>query len=207
MLRFRAQSVFNTPHRARPVSAGQCYARGLARIPWLIVTEVVRNFSFTLAGSFSILPWVFLRLREHTPAVDLGRDLLLLIAGLFLSLPALVLFFRLALATEAVVLHEPDIAGAFMRSFRMMRGRFERWLELMAVSVVLAVAVILLTTIVSLAVPALPTSIPVALGWLLLTVLLPVIQYAWTFFYLRLVEVDEPAIEVGPAYALESGGE
>jgi hypothetical protein len=29
----------------------------------------------------------------------------------------------------------------------------------------------------------------------------PIIQYAWTFFYLRLVEIDQPMIEVGPLYA------
>jgi hypothetical protein len=205
MLRFRAQSVFNTPRRVRPAPASQCYARGLARLPWLVVTEAVRNFSFTLAGSFSILPWVFLQLREHALTMDLGRELLLLMLGIFLSLPALFLFFRLALATEAVVLHEPDMAGAFVRSFRMMRGRFERWLELIAASVVLALVGILLMAIVSLAVPALSTSTLVAVGLLLLTIVMPVIQYAWTFFYLRLVEIDEPAIEVGPTYALRSG--
>ena len=38
---------------------------------------------------------------------------------------------------------------------------------------------------------------------LVITAITPVIQYAWTFFYLRLVEAELglPGVEVGPAYA------
>jgi hypothetical protein len=32
-----------------------------------------------------------------------------------------------------------------------------------------------------------------------------VIQYAWTFFYLRLIEIEEPLQEVGPMYAAGAG--
>ena len=43
MLRFRARSVFNTPPGERPAPVTECYARGLRRVPWLLVTEIVRN--------------------------------------------------------------------------------------------------------------------------------------------------------------------
>jgi hypothetical protein len=41
--------------------------------------------------------------------------------------------------------------------------------------------------------------------WLLIIAITPVIQYAWTFFYLRLIEIEQPLQEVGPMYA--AGGE
>ena len=44
-------------------------------------------------------------------------------------------------------------------------------------------------------------STQVALFWLMVIAATPVVQYAWTFFYLRLVEIDEPFLEVGPLYA------
>src|SRR6185503_2723394 len=50
MLRFRTQSVFNTPLETRPAPATECYARSLRRLPWLIVTEVVRNFAIVFAS-------------------------------------------------------------------------------------------------------------------------------------------------------------
>src|SRR2546425_6283190 len=43
MLRFRARAAFNTSVEARPAPVGDCYAHGLRRVPWLIVTEIVRN--------------------------------------------------------------------------------------------------------------------------------------------------------------------
>ena len=44
---------------------------------------------------------------------------------------------------------------------------------------------------------------PPLVGRKSVVLIMPVIQYAWTFFYLRLVEIDplEHGIEVGPAYA------
>jgi hypothetical protein len=201
MLRFRAQSVFNTSREVRPAPASDCYARGFRRIPWLLITELLRNFWLGVAASISILPGVFLRLRVPTAAADLGRDLLLLVAGLCLTLPAIFLAFRLAVATEAVVLHERDLAGAFLRSFRIMKGRFERWIEMIAASAVLVLSIALLAAFTSVALPTLSLNTVLSLFWLLVTLITPVIQYAWTFFYLRLVELDEPGIEVGPTYA------
>src|SRR5690349_7026510 len=66
MLRFRARSVFNTPPGVRPMPASDSYRRGLRRIPWLIVTETVRNVALALSASFSILPAVLVRLSAAT---------------------------------------------------------------------------------------------------------------------------------------------
>lgn len=172
MRRVRARSVFNTPAGTPPAPVGECYGRGLRRVPWLLVTEALRNLSITFASFFLVFP------------------------GLFLG-------YKLAFATEAAVLNEPDTAGAFQRSFRYSVGRFERWLEMVVASVMLAISVIFTSAVVSLAFPA-----PSINGWgaillFLVVLIVPVIQYAWTFFYLRLVEIDpaERGIEVGPVYA------
>ena len=41
---------------------------------------------------------------------------------------------------------------------------------------------------------------------LMIAAITPIIQYAWTFFYLRLVEIEwqAPGIEVEPAYASDA---
>lgn len=166
MLRIRARSVFNTPAGTRPAPASECYAQGLRRIPWLVITEIVRNMALILATSLLILP------------------------GLFLG-------FRLAVATEAVVLDEHDLAGAFLRSFRLMEHRFERWLELAAATVVLWLSVVLVCAVLWWGL-SLSTSTAFAVLTLMLMPVQSVIQYTWTFFYLRLVETEEPRIEVGP---------
>jgi hypothetical protein len=201
MLRYRARSVFNTTPEVRPAPAGECYAAGLRRVPSLLVTEVVRNFSLALAASFAVLPTQFIRLRPEFLVEDVVRNLGLLGLAAGLALPALFLGFRLGVATEAVVLHERDLAGAFQRSFHMMRGHFERWLELLVSSVVLVLGLILLFAILSLGIPWLMSTAGLAVLWLLAIAVTPLIQYAWTFFYLRVVEIEQPGIEVGPAYA------
>jgi len=201
MLRYRARSVFNTPAGVHPAPAGECYASGLRRVPSLLVTEVVRNFSLALATSFAILPTQFIRLRPEYLLEDLLRNLGLLGLTASLALPTLFLGFRLGVATEAVVLHERDLGGAFQRSFRMMPGHFERWLELLVASVALVLGLILLFAVLSLGIPWLTSPGGLALMWLVVIAATPLIQYAWTFFYLRLVEIEEPVAEVGPAYA------
>lgn len=171
MLRFRAQSVFNAPIDARPAPVADCYARGLRRAPWLIVTEIVRN--------------------------------LLLFATFVFVLPFIYLGFRLAFATEAVVLHEPNTEAAFRRSFRITPGRFERWLEMIAVSVLLVLGAVFVPTVLSVVLRAPGFGVWLAIMRLLVTAITPIIQYAWTFFYLRLVEIDSPLplVEPGPLYA------
>jgi hypothetical protein len=172
MLRFRARSVFNTPPDVRPAPALECYGRGLRRVPWLFVTEVVRN-------------------------------LLIVFATFFFVIPAIFLGFRLSFATEAVVLSEPDMSRSFQRSFRFTEGRFERWLEMIVVSVLLGVGAIAVAVILCFVAGVRSIATLTAASQLLIAAVTPVIQYAWTFFYLRLVEIDEmaPGIEVGPAYA------
>ena len=174
MLRFRAASVFNTPASVHPAPASECYGRGLARVPWLFVTECARN-------------------------------LLLVFAAFFFVFPSVILGFRLSFATEAVVLSESHLSGAFGRSFRFTQGRFERWLEMIGVSVFLGLSGIFVAVAacVALGFRGVPTLL--AVTQLTIAALTPIIQYAWTFFYLRLVEIDArpPGVEVGPAYAAQ----
>ncbi len=205
MLRLRARSVFNTPGGVHPAPAAECYARGLRRIPPLLLTEVVRNTMLWLAASCSILPAAAVRLDVETFFEDLSTNVLLLVVAISLSIPTLFLGFRLGVATESVVLDEHHMASAFQRSFRMMRGRFERWFELISSSAALVLGMALLTTLVGTIVPAMSDVGQIAMLWILLIAVTPVFQYAWTFFYLRLVEIDEPLQEVWPAYA--SAGE
>jgi hypothetical protein len=183
MLRFRARSVFNTPMEVRPAPATDCYALGLTRVPWLVVTEIIRNLALLFGFFFFVLPGVFLG-------------------------------FRLSFATEAVVLHEPHTQAAFRCSFRLTPGRFERWLEMIVVSVGLALAAVFAAVVLSLVYHDISLGVWVAVAQVLVAAIIPVVQYAWTFFYLRLVEVDVPypGVEVGPAYVAasppgtESGG-
>jgi hypothetical protein len=170
MLRFRARSVFNTPPEVHPEPALACYAHGLRRVPWLVVTEIVRNLTLLFGAFFLVLPGIFLG-------------------------------FRLAFATEAVVLNEPHLSGAFQRSFRITQKRLERWFEMVVLSAMVVLTVVFLGALLSVLVPGPSVSTWVAVTWLLITAVMPVVQYAWTFFYLRLVELDQPAVEVGPLYA------
>lgn len=201
MLRFRARSVFNTPRVAKPAPATDCYAKGLRRIPWLLSTEVIRNGLLAVAAYCSFLPTAYLRLSPETFFEDLSHNFLQIAVATSLLVPTMFLGFRLGVATESVVLDERDMAGAFQRSFRMMRGRFERWFELVAASGALVLGLAMTVSLISVLAPGLSNAGQVTLFWLLVIAVTPVIQYAWTFFYLRLVEIDEPVVEVGPMYA------
>jgi hypothetical protein len=174
MLRFRARSVFNTRAGTHPAPVSECYAQGLKRVPWLIVTEAVRNLALFFGSFFFVFP------------------------GLYLG-------YRLAFATEAVVLTDRDTSSAFARSFRYSDHRFERWLEMVVASVGLAIAVMFAAAVLSIAFPAPSVDTWGAILWFLITAIMPIIQYAWTFFYLRLAEIDPETtgVEVGPAYAME----
>lgn len=174
MIRVRARSVFNTPMDAKPAPVLECYAKGLRRVPWLMVTELVRN----LAIGF---------------------------ASLFLLLPAVFLGFRLAFATEAVVLNDANLSEAFRHSWRISEGRFERWLEMIVVSVLLVLGAAFLVAALSLGLRDVSAGMWYAVFSLLTAALTPMIQYAWTFFYLRLIELESPGIEVGPMYASKPG--
>ncbi|HET9325540.1 MAG TPA: hypothetical protein VFQ05_02080 [Candidatus Eisenbacteria bacterium] len=205
MLRFRARSVFNRPASARPAPAGECYARGLRRIPWLLTTEGVRNVVLGLAAYCTFLPTAYLRLSPEDFFQDLSHNFLQLAVALSLLVPTLFLGFRLGVATESVVLDEHDLAGAFQRSFHMMKGHFERWFELVAASGALVLALAMVIAILGVLIPSMNDAAQVSLFWLMVIGATPIIQYAWTFFYLRLVEIDTPMIEVGPLYAKVEG--
>src|SRR5512145_3402257 len=73
MLRFRARSVYNASGTTAPAGVLACYARALRRLPWLFVTEVLRNLALFGAGLFLVLPgvWVSFRLSLATEAVVL----------------------------------------------------------------------------------------------------------------------------------------
>jgi hypothetical protein len=184
MLRVRARSVFNTAPGVRPAPASACYAAGLRRVPWLFATEAMRNFTLALA----FVPSAFAGL---DPAAEAPlKPALLAAISLALAVPAIFVLFRLGVATEAVVLDASDLAGAFQSSFLRMRGRIERWFELIMAGGVLVLVPALLMTAVWLMVPALSWTTSVAVMWLLVAGMWPVLQYAWTFFYLRLVEIE-----------------
>ena len=176
MLRFRARSVFNTAADVPAAPASECYTSGLRRMPWLLVTEVVRN-------------------------------LLLVFGTFFFVVPAAYLGFRLSIATEAVVLSEPHTAGAFRRSFHFTAGRFERWLEMVVLSVIIALGAMFLAVTLGFMVGVRALNGLVATAQFLIAAVTPIIQYAWTFFYLRLLEIEtgQPGVEVGPAYASNGG--
>jgi glycerophosphoryl diester phosphodiesterase family protein len=160
MLRFRARSVFNQPSTTRPLPVMACYRHAIGKLPWLYVTEFVRNAA--LASGFSVL----------------------IVPGLWLG-------YKLAFSTEAVVLDEPHLSAAFRRSWRLSQAHFERWLEMVVVSVGFPLVVFFAFVIVVWAVrPRIDTT-----TWTLVSLLAPlacfsVIQYAWTFFYLRVCESE-----------------
>ena len=192
MLRLRARSVYGTPREARPAPALECYANGLRRIPWLIVTEVLRNLVLAVAASLIVLPTALARFHPESAFADLGRNLVLLaVAGLF-ALPSLFVVYRLAVATEAVVLDEDDLGGAFQSSFRMMRGQIERWLELILASSLTVLVPAIVLAALTLALPAIAGTASLMIFWIVVVALWPIVQYAWTFFYLRVVEIRVP---------------
>ena len=192
MLRLRARSVYNTPREAPPASVAECYAKGVRRIPWLLVTEGLRNLLLAFAASLIVLPTAFARFHPETAIEDLGRNLLLLAVAALFVLPSLFVVYRLAVATEAVVLDEHDLGGAVQSSFRMMRGHLERWFELILASGILVLAPALALAALQLAIPSLQGTASVMLFWLIVVGVWPIVQYAWTFFYLRLVEIRIP---------------
>ena len=170
MLRVRARSVFRMPLERHPAPALECYARGLARVPWLFATELLRRFAIAFGA------------------------MLLLVPGVYFG-------FRLAFATEAVVLGDPNTSAAFRHSHRLTAGRFERWLELMVLSVGIVLGAWFALAAIMVAVHSSSIETWGSIAYLAAVAVWPILQYAWTFFYLRLIEIEQPLIEVGPLYA------
>ena len=197
MLRLRARSVFNTAPHVAPMPAGAGYRAGFRRVPWLIVTELVRTFCLGLAATIAVLPATLVRVTMESFLQDLGRNVILVVVTVCLALPVVMLGCRLGVATEAVVLDDHDLGGAFTHSFALMAGRFERWFELIVGSGLVVLAVALLCAVLTFVSPLLAGPAGLSALWLLLVFITPVIQYAWTFFYLRLTEVEHLAADAG----------
>ena len=164
MLRFRARSVYNTPAGVHPASAILCYGQALARLPWLLVTEVLRNLAMVAAGLFLVLPGVWVG-------------------------------FRLSLATEAAVLREGNAIDAFARSYQLTKARLERWLEMIVISVVITLGMLFTLAALFFALPNTSWSTWVTVGLFLFPLVMTVIQYAWTFLFLRLDEIEQSGEE------------
>jgi hypothetical protein len=128
------------------------------------------------------LPWLF--------ATEVLRNLAIFAAGLFLLLPGIWVGFRFSLATEAVVLRDMGVPGAFSRSYRLTEARLERWLEMLAFSVVMVLCVLFSCALGFLAFPSTSWSTWATVALFLLALVMSVIQYAWTFFYLHLEDMD-----------------
>lgn len=143
------------------------------------------------------LPWLYATEFVRGVALALGF-------GMFV-LPGVYLGYKLAFATEAVVLNDKNLFGAFEHSWHLARGRFERWLEMVAVSVLLVLGLLFCGTVLSLAVVWLSFETWKTVTLMLLVLLWPVFQYAWTFFYLRLIEVEEPQIHESGPFKASSG--
>jgi hypothetical protein len=131
------------------------------------------------------MPWLF--------ATEVLRNLALFGAGLFLLLPGIWVGFRFSLATEAVVLRRTGVLGAFGRSYRLTEARLERWLEMIAFSVVMVLCVLFSCALGFLTFPATTWSQWATVALFLLALVMSVIQYAWTFFYLTLEDLEESA--------------
>lgn len=176
MLRFRARSVFEAGHDAPPAPVSVCYAQGLGRVPALYVTELVRY-----VGLVVLVPM----LSKNDLLRSLG-----LIGALLAYIPALYFSFKLSLATEIVVLREMGPIGALKRSFKLTEGWWERWLEMIGISLGVALVLLFLPVLGFVSVPGSNWNSWVAVGMMLLAAILPVVQYAWTFFYLRIEQGD-----------------
>ena len=116
------------------------------------------------------------------------------LGSLFLVLPALFLGFKFSMATEDVVLSGRGPLQAFKRSFILTEGRWERWMEMIVLSVVIVLGVWFTAALAYVGVPG-PGPEPYAkAAFIVAFAILPVVQYAWTFFYLRLEESEAAAV-------------
>ena len=129
------------------------------------------------------------------------RNLSFSVSSFFLIFPVLYTSFKFSMATETVVLRDGSPFASFGRSFHLTEGRFERWLEMIVISVVIVLGICFFAPLLYLAAPGPGWQTYVKGALYVVFAILPIIQYAWTFFYLRLEEIDVPMIEVEPNYA------
>ena len=138
------------------------------------------------ARGFRRIGWLYL--------CELLRYAMLVVAMIPIVLPGVWLAFRFSMVTEAVVLRETGVVRAFTYSFRVTDGRLERWLEMIVGSVGLLMGMPFLCVVGFLLTPGSPWSTWVSIAFFLNLPVMSIVQYAWTFFYLRLEEVDVPRI-------------
>jgi hypothetical protein len=180
------------------------------------------GFKFSMATESVVLMHDRPRWRDEMRALLLVLMLPIIAIPLLTLVPFLMVPERLwivwtsvAVLEAAVVLFERDalfglLLGdaalpALRRSFRLTEGRWERWLEMIAISVMIVVPIWFLMTVGALVTPSSAWNIWFSLGtWLTQAVLLA-IQYAWTFFYLRL-EDSVAAGEAGANVVVPPGG-
>jgi len=169
MLMLRARSVLEGAPGGAPAPALDCYARGLARVPSLIVTDFARAA--------------------------------LVLAGLFVFIvPGFLVMFRLAYATQAVVVSGDSPAAGFRRSARLTARRLDVWLGMAGLTLVFVVGLCVVFLVVA-SLVHLPTSASFTTMFVVMVAAQPVVIYAWTFSCLRLMALDAPGIETGPLYA------
>ena len=76
---------------------------------------------------------------------------------------------------------------------------------MVVVSVLIVLGMLFFGTVLSLAVSWLSFDTWKTVTLLLLVLIWPVFQYAWTFFYLRLLEIEEPQIHESGPFKASSG--
>jgi hypothetical protein len=142
----------------------ESYARALERTPALLLTEVVRSVAVSAALLFFVIP-----------GIVLGQ--------------------RLSVATESVVLDEPSLAASFQSSFALTHKRFGSWLRMflataLALGVVLLASSLAYTVLLLVGLDLSPSLVAAPFGALLLGV----VQYAWTCYYVELGGKTDPRL-------------
>jgi hypothetical protein len=187
-------------------------------VTWLLIASMLRfraRAVFNTPAQRAPGP-VLEHYRQGAPRVptlfvtEVLRNFAFWLAGLFLFLPALYLGFKLSMATETVVLRPVGPLGASKRSFQLTEGRFERWLEMIVLSVVIVLGVWFLGALVYVGIPGPGPDRYAKAVYMIVFAILPVVQYAWTFFYLRLEESEAAgragARVVAPAAGVPAAG-
>lgn len=133
------------------------------------------------------------------------RYAMIFVGFVSLFFPGVWLAFRFSMVTEAVVLRERSTFRAMAYSFRVTDGRLERWLEMIVGSVGLLMGVPFLCVIGFLFTPASSWNTWVSVAFFLSLPMMTIVQYAWTFFFLRLEEIDPASTGERPGAPVSLG--
>jgi len=142
------------------------------------------------ARGFRRIGWLYLS--------EFMRYAIIFVGFVSLFFPGVWIAFRFSMVTEAVVLREPTTFRAMGYSFRVTDGRLERWLEMIVGSVGLLMGLPFLGAVGFLLTPGTAWSTWVSGAFFLSLPVMSIVQYAWTFFFLRLEEIDLPRIVERP---------